>query len=122
MDTSSSSDDDGTSPKNVGIAFALVFGAGSATAIGASVVFIPQLIQYANPTTLACGLGISAGVMIYVSFIEIIQKSKTAFMDAHYEPNIAYAYSTLCFFAGVVIMIVRYLSFIVFFVWTVIPK
>ena len=97
------------SPEHVGIAFALVFGAGSATAIGASVVFIPQLIQYANPTTLACGLGISAGVMIYVSFIEIIQKSKTAFMDAHYEPNIAYAYSTLCFFAGVVIMIVRFL-------------
>lgn len=51
------------SGENVAIAFALVLGAGAATAIGASVVFFPALVKYANKKTLACALGLSAGVM-----------------------------------------------------------
>jgi hypothetical protein len=95
------------SKENIGIAFALVFGAGSATAIGASVVFIPTLVQYANRKTLASSLGISAGVMMYVSFVEIFQKSRLAFIDSGIETNLAYTYATCCFFAGVLVMMVR---------------
>lgn len=53
---------------NVGVAFALVIGAGLATALGASVVFFPSLVKLASRRVLASGLGFSAGVMIYVSF------------------------------------------------------
>jgi zinc transporter, ZIP family len=97
--------------RTVYIAFALVFGAGMATAIGASVViFLPKLVTnhtVMNRYVLASSLGISAGVMIYVSMIEIFQKSRIAFIDAGYAENIAYVYATSCFFAGVVIMMVR---------------
>ena len=95
------------------VAFALVFGAGMATAIGASVVvFLPKLISsrsnaIMNRYVLASSLGMSAGVMIYVSMIEIFQKSRLAFIAAGYAENIAYVYATSCFFAGVCIMMVR---------------
>lgn len=110
----------GPDTRTVYIAFALVFGAGMATAIGASVViFLPRLIasSSSSPTNmilnryvLASSLGMSAGVMIYVSLIEIFQKSRTAFVAAGYAENIAYVYATACFFAGVIIMMVRFFS------------
>ena len=95
------------SKENVGLAFALVFGAGLSTALGASVVFVPRWVAYAQQSTLAAGLGLSAGVMVYVSFVEIVQKSRTAFVQAGHEEAPAYAYATLCFFGGVAIMEVR---------------
>ena len=101
--------------RTVTIAFALVMGAGMATAIGAAVVIVlpPKLLlsqsqhSVLNRYVLASSLGMSAGVMIYVSMIEIFQKARTAFIDSGYEENIAYVYATLSFFAGVMIMMVR---------------
>lgn len=96
-----------TDNPNVGIAFALVAGAGAATAIGAAVVFFPTLIKYANRKTLAAALGFSAGVMTYVSFVEIFRKSVNAFTaDDAFSEDDAYMYATLCFFGGVVFMVV----------------
>ena len=92
---------------NVGVAFALVVAAGASTAIGASVVFFPSLVKLASRKTLAGGLGLSAGVMTYVSFAEIFQKSISSFQDAGIEYETAYLYATLCFFGGVVLMVVR---------------
>jgi len=92
--------------ENVGIAFALVIGAGAATAIGASVVFFPRLVKYANRKTLAAALGLSAGVMTYVSFVENFQKSLESFAEAGYDEKFSYLYATLCFFGGVVFMVV----------------
>lgn len=97
--------------ENVGIAFALVIGAGASTAIGSSVVFFPSLVKYASKKTLAGGLGLSAGVMTYVSFVEIFQKSVLGFTDAEIEEDMAYIYATLCFFAGIVLMVL--LNFVV---------
>jgi zinc transporter, ZIP family len=57
---------------NVGLAFGLVIGAGLATALGAAVVFIPSLVKLASRRVLASALGFSAGVMTYVSFVEIV--------------------------------------------------
>jgi ZIP family zinc transporter len=91
---------------NVGVAFALVTAAGMATALGAAIVFSPTLVKYASRKTLAGALGLSAGVMTYVSFVEIFQKSNLSFLDAGHPENDAYMYSTLCFFAGVILMIV----------------
>mmetsp|Transcript_17925 Transcript_17925/g.25291 ORF Transcript_17925/g.25291 Transcript_17925/m.25291 type:complete len:371 (-) Transcript_17925:204-1316(-) len=100
---------------DVGVAFALVIGAGAATAIGASVVFFPSLVKLASRRVLASALGLSAGVMTYVSFVEIFQKSNGSFQEAEYSEEDAYVYSTLCFFGGVVFMLfvdflVKYIS------------
>ena len=97
--------------ENVGVAFALVIAAGASTAIGASVVFFPSLVKLASRKTLAGGLGLSAGVMSYVSFVEILQKAVGSFQDGGHDYETAYVYATLCFFGGVVLMVVRILSF-----------
>jgi len=99
---------------NVGIAFGAVIAAGASTAIGAAIVFFPRLVKLASRKVLASSLGISAGVMTYVSFVEIFQKSVGAF-DAMNESKIedenkrlgrANLYAALSFFLGVVIMMV----------------
>mmetsp|Transcript_20449 Transcript_20449/g.33881 ORF Transcript_20449/g.33881 Transcript_20449/m.33881 type:complete len:376 (-) Transcript_20449:116-1243(-) len=91
---------------NVGIAFALVIGAGLATALGASVVFFPRLVKLASRKVLASALGLSAGVMTYVSFVEIFAKSTLAFTDSGETPEHAYVWSTLCFFGGAAVMLI----------------
>ena len=98
---------------NLGVAFALVIGAGAATGIGAAVVFIPALVKLANRRTLASALGLSAGVMTYVSFVEIFVKSVDSFAESGFDDDTAYIYATLCFFGGVVVMLVRFS----FYVW-----
>jgi ZIP family zinc transporter len=100
----SESEEDDTSD-NVGIALALVFGAGASTAIGAAVVFFPSLVKLASKRVLAGSLGFSAGVMTYVSFVEIFSKSRGSFEERHDEDT-AHLYATICFFAGVTIMMV----------------
>jgi len=96
---------------NVGIAFALVIGAGAATGLGACVVFFPSLVKLASRKTLAGGLGLSAGVMTYVSFVEILGKAETAFQDAGINEDDSTLYMTLTFFGGVIFMIL--LNFVV---------
>ena len=83
---------------NTGVAFAMVSCAGMATAVGAAVVFFPRLVKLASRKVLASALGLSAGVMTYVSFVEIFQKSLGSFQDSGLEEKIAYSYATLCFF------------------------
>ena len=99
---------------NVGIAFAAVAAAGASTAIGAAAVFFPKLVKLASKRVLAASLGFSAGVMTYVSFVEIYQKSIEAFknhaIEGGYDDDKAdsrsYIFGTFSFFAGVVVMIV----------------
>jgi ZIP family zinc transporter len=93
---------------NVGVAFGLVIGAGLSTALGASVVFFPSVVKLASRRILASGLGLSAGVMIYVSLVEIFGSSTSAFQEAGHSEEDAYLYSTLCFFAGVAVMLVSF--------------
>jgi len=90
--------------ENVLPALLLVLGAGASTGIGAAVVFVPSLVKLASRRVLASSLGFSAGVMTYVSFVEIFAKSLLAFENAGHESNRAYTYATLCFFGGVVTM------------------
>jgi ZIP family zinc transporter len=92
---------------NVGLAMGLTVAAGAATAVGAAVVFVPRLVKLASRRMLAGALGLSAGVMTYVSFVEIFSKSRTKFVEAGYPDDLAYAYATACFFGGVVFMTVR---------------
>ena len=94
--------------KDLVTALLLVLGSGPiATGIGAAVVFFPPLVKIANRRVLAASLGFSAGIMSYVSFIEIFFKSNDSFVEAGVEESIAYTYATLCFFGGVLVMLVR---------------
>ena len=99
-------DDETTANENVAIAMALVICAGCATGLGAAAVFVPSIVKLASRRVLAGSLGFSAGVMTYVSFIEIFQKANGAFLVAEHTEGNAYLYATLCFFAGVVLMMV----------------
>jgi len=89
---------------NVGLAFGLVTAAGLSTAIGAAAVFERRVVKLASKPVLAAGLGFSAGVMIYVSFVEIFGKASLAFEVAGYEKKAAYCFGTICFFAGMVML------------------
>lgn len=91
---------------NVGVAFALVIGSGLASSLGGAVVFFPSLVKLASRRVLASGLGFSAGVMIYVSFVEFMLKSNQAFSNIGLSDFAATFYSSLCFFGGVLAMIV----------------
>lgn len=58
-------------------AFSLTLLAGLSTGIGAALAFFSRRD---NTRFLSIGMGFSAGVMIYVSFMEILAKSKSAFL------------------------------------------
>lgn len=86
------------------LGFLMVTLAGSATGLGAAVVFSERAIQMASKRVLAGCLGISAGVMLYVSFVEIFVKSLGAFEEAGNGPSDAYLKATVCFFCGCLMM------------------
>jgi ZIP family zinc transporter len=89
----------GVAEGEVGKAFGMVCAAGLATSIGAGVVFSDRLIALANKKALAGCLGTAAGVMLYVSFLDIFAKSHDAYSEVH-SPSKAYAYTTITFFSG----------------------
>jgi ZIP family zinc transporter len=85
-------------------AFLLVLGAGMSTCLGAAIVFSESCVKLTSKVVLASGLGVSAGVMMYVSFVEIMVKSFAAFEEDGMSEADAKLYGTLCFFSGFVIM------------------
>jgi ZIP family zinc transporter len=56
-----------------------------------------------NTKFLSVSLGFSAGVMIYVSFVEILQKAKASLVVEYGEKSGAW-YTILAFFAGILII------------------
>jgi len=64
--------------QNILFAFTLTLLAGLSTGIGG---LIGILIKRQNISLLSFGLGFSAGVMVYVSFIEIFDKSQASLID-----------------------------------------
>jgi len=96
--------------QNVAIAFAMVTAAGLSTTIGAALVFCNRCVTRTNHGILGAALGFSSGVMLFVSFVEILQKSLGSFTECNClwktqsNDNAAYTAATLCFFGGVVIV------------------
>jgi len=90
------------SDPNIPYAIIISLGAGLATGIGGSLVFVPDLMKrISQAMILAVSLALSAGVMIYVSFIEIFGKSYEAIAGTEgVSEGGAAAITTLCFFAG----------------------
>lgn len=85
---------------NVVLAFLLTLFAGLSTGIGSLLAFFTK---QTNKKFLSAALGFSAGVMIYVSFIEIFAKARDS-LELVYGPQKGYWYTVIAFFAGVVIM------------------
>ncbi|MBC8442170.1 MAG: zinc transporter ZupT [Deltaproteobacteria bacterium] len=78
-------------------AFGLTIFAGLATGVGSAMAFFAKKT---NTKFLSIALGFSAGVMIYVSFIEIFVKARAA-LEAALGSTIGYWWTTLAFFGGV---------------------
>lgn len=89
-----------------GQAFLLVIGAGLCTMIGASVVFFPSLANLAKPGVLAVALGFAAGIMLYISLIDIWGKSAEGYEEFGHDEGDAFIYATLTFFGGCAIMLI----------------
>ncbi len=85
---------------NVLFALGLTVFAGLATGIGSTLAFFSKKF---NPKFLAGSLGFSAGVMIYVSFVEIFVKAKDS-LTSSYGDTKGYWYTTLAFFAGIALI------------------
>lgn len=79
-------------------AFLLTLLAGLSTGIGALLAFFSKS---KNHTFLSIGLGFSAGVMIYVSFVEILSKSNKAFTAMYDDVVIGESLGLVCFFGGI---------------------
>ena len=80
------------------LAFLLTLFAGLATSIGALLAFFSHAKNY---TFLSIGLGFSAGVMVYVSFMEILPKATQAFLGLCMSEMSAELYTLVAFFAGI---------------------
>lgn len=81
-------------------AFLLTLFAGLSTALGAIIAFWGGAAK--NTKFLSIGLGFSAGVMIYVSFIEILVKSQDAF-TLEYGEILGESLGLVAFFIGIVL-------------------
>jgi ZIP family zinc transporter len=78
------------------IAFSLTLLAGLSTGIGAALAFFSRRD---NTALLSVGMGFSGGVMIYISFAEILVKSKAAFLPRFGDIG-SEAWMLVCFFGG----------------------
>lgn len=83
--------------KQVLIAFMLTLFAGLSTGIGSAIAFFAKRT---NTTFLSMALGFSAGVMIYVSFVELLPSSIVSLTELH-GTKLGTTYATISFFCGV---------------------
>ncbi len=83
--------------QNVLFAFGLTLFAGLATGFGSALAF---LARRTNTKLLSTALGFSAGVMIYVSFVEIFPKAKECLI-VELGPVTGYWITVVAFFAGI---------------------
>lgn len=86
-------------PEAVLTAFVLTLLAGLSTGVGAVLAFFSRRD---NTRFLSIGLGMSAGVMIYVSLVEILPQSQRAF-GAPFGSVIGEGLGDACFFLGLLI-------------------
>ena len=84
-------------PQEVIFALSLTLIAGLSTGIGSLIAF---LAKRTNTKFLSCALGLSAGVMIYVSFMELMPEAERQLAE-FYSPRMANVYMLVAFFLGI---------------------
>ena len=86
--------------ETVMFAFGLTLFAGLSTGIGSAIAFFAK---QTNTKFLSVSLGFSAGVMIYVSFVEILAKAR-ANLSFELGDRVGYWATVAAFFAGILII------------------
>ncbi len=86
--------------ESVLFAFGLTLFAGLATGVGSALAFFAKKT---NTRFLSISLGFSAGVMIYVSMVEIFVKARIA-LEAALGPTRGYWWTTIAFFCGILLI------------------
>jgi len=81
------------------IPFLLTLAAGLATGIGSAIAFF---VRRTNRRLLAFALGLSGGVMVYVSFVELFANAR-GMLEEIYGPQTGTLYTALSFFGGVLL-------------------
>jgi len=84
---------------NVALALGLTLFAGLATGLGGLVVF---LARKPNMTLLSFGLGLSSGVMIYISLVELLPVASELIGESR-GAEAGEWLATLCFFGGILV-------------------
>ena len=85
---------------NILIPLLLTLGAGLATGIGSAIAFFARRT---NKRLLAFSLGLSGGVMIYVSFVELFQQANTT-LSAEWGARMGILVTVASFFAGILLI------------------
>lgn len=85
---------------NVLFAFGITLFAGLSTGIGSALAFYTK---QTNKKFLSAALGFSAGVMIYVSMIEIFVKARNS-LESVYGATKGYWITTIAFFCGIAVI------------------
>lgn len=86
--------------ENIFFALGLTFFAGISTGIGSVMSLLSKKF---NPKFLAVSLGFSAGVMVYVSMVEIFVKAKDSLSSA-YGVKAGNIYTVIAFFSGIALI------------------
>lgn len=90
------------SHQDVLIAFALTLFAGLSTGIGSAIAFFAKKT---NTKFLSVSLGFSAGVMIYISFVEIFFKAREILVE-EMGSQMGYLITIVAFFSGMILIAV----------------
>ena len=85
---------------NVIFALLLTAFAGLSTGIGSAIAFVAKRT---NTKLLTLSLGFSAGVMIYISFVEIFQEAKESLIH-HFNEFDGTLYTVIAFFGGMLLI------------------
>ncbi len=85
---------------NIWIALGLTVFAGMATSIGSAIAFFAKRTNY---RFLSIATGFSAGVMLYVSFVEILVKGADSLVEAYGDPW-GHWFNVASFFAGIALI------------------
>ena len=86
--------------ENVGIAFALTFVAGMATGVGSLIAFFAKRTNY---RFLSVATGFSAGVMLYISFVELFFEGAEMLTET-YGDNLGNWINVAAFFGGMLLI------------------
>lgn len=86
---------------NIIFAFTLTLLAGLATGVGGLLAF---LVKRDNSKMLSAGLGFSAGVMLYVSFVEILRHAEISLVGSMGDPAGKWL-AVGCFFGGMLLSV-----------------
>ncbi|GIL84337.1 hypothetical protein Vretimale_15946 [Volvox reticuliferus] len=88
----------GVSGSQLGLAYACVFGAAIASILGGLFIIV---VPVKNNLFLAASLAFAAGVMLYISLVDIYAgKAIGHFVEAGHADSYAFTYATICFFCG----------------------